>query len=98
MQAYTKAVLILCFYTAKVKFWYIVTTSCLFSSLRRQYPPLSLLQLQRFIDLGRVDPSQPIDLTQLCNSGLFKIQIDQKHFGVNLTEEVPRVDSFVFFL
>lgn len=60
----------------------------LFLSLRRQYPPLSLMQLQRFIDLGRVDPSQPIDLTQLCNSGLFSIQVDQKHFGVNLTEEV----------
>lgn len=55
--------------------------------LRRQYPPLSLLQLQRFIDLGRVDPTQPIDLTQLCNTGLFTIDVDQKHYGVNLTEE-----------
>ncbi|XP_076441317.1 large ribosomal subunit protein uL15m-like [Babylonia areolata] len=55
--------------------------------LRRQYPPLSLLQLQRFIDLGRVDPSRPIDLTQLCNTGLYEVRVDQKHFGVHLTEE-----------
>lgn len=55
--------------------------------LRRQYPPLTLLQLQRFIDLGRVDITQPIDLTQLCNTGLYKIDVDQKHYGVNLTEE-----------
>ncbi|KAK7501169.1 hypothetical protein BaRGS_00007654 [Batillaria attramentaria] len=55
--------------------------------LRRQYPPLSLLQLQRFIDLGRIDPTQPIDLSQICNTGLYKIEVEKKHFGVNLTEE-----------
>ncbi|KAL8571885.1 hypothetical protein ACOMHN_011477 [Nucella lapillus] len=55
--------------------------------LRRQYPPFSLLQLQRLIELGRVDASRPIDLTQLCNSGIYQMQVDQKHFGVNLTEE-----------
>ena len=36
-------------------------------SFRRQYQPLSLNRLQYLIDLGRVDPTQPIDLTQLDN-------------------------------
>ncbi|PVD23294.1 hypothetical protein C0Q70_16560 [Pomacea canaliculata] len=55
--------------------------------LRRQYPPLSLLQLQRMIDLGRVDASRPIDLTQLCNTGLYRVEVDKRHFGANLTDE-----------
>ncbi|KAL3187903.1 hypothetical protein MRX96_000520 [Rhipicephalus microplus] len=36
--------------------------------LRRQYPPLSLKQLQLLIDLGRVDVTRPIDLAALCNT------------------------------
>ncbi|KAB0361968.1 hypothetical protein FD754_006124 [Muntiacus muntjak] len=36
-------------------------------SFRRQYQPWSLNRLQYLIDLGRVDPTQPIDLTQLVN-------------------------------
>ncbi|XP_015915022.1 large ribosomal subunit protein uL15m [Parasteatoda tepidariorum] len=55
--------------------------------LRRQYPPVSLEQLQLLIDTGRVDPSQPIDLTSICNTQLYKIYPFEKHFGVHLTDE-----------
>ncbi|CAG9772045.1 unnamed protein product [Ceutorhynchus assimilis] len=55
--------------------------------LKRQYPPLSLLNLQKFIDLNRIDASKPIDLVSIVNTGLFNISIDQKHFGINLTDE-----------
>ncbi|XP_049815117.1 39S ribosomal protein L15, mitochondrial [Schistocerca nitens] len=55
--------------------------------LRRQYPPLSLLQLQRLLDTDRLDSSQPIDLTAICNTGLFSIVPDQHHYGFQLTDE-----------
>lgn len=55
--------------------------------LRRQYPPLTLLQLQTMLDTDRVDAKRPIDLTQLCNTGLFHMRPDQRHFGVQLTDE-----------
>ena len=57
-------------------------------SLRREYPPLSLLQLQRMIDLGRVDPEEPIDLNTICNTRLYRLNAWSKDYGVNLTEEV----------
>lgn len=55
--------------------------------LRREYPPLSLLQLQTMLDTSRLDASRPIDLTQLCNTGLVHIRPDHRHFGVQLTDE-----------
>ncbi|XP_033738668.1 39S ribosomal protein L15, mitochondrial-like [Pecten maximus] len=55
--------------------------------LRREYVPLSLLKLQRMIDLNRVDRSEPIDLTSICNTGLLKVNPIQKQYGVHLTEE-----------
>ncbi|XP_041358010.1 39S ribosomal protein L15, mitochondrial-like isoform X2 [Gigantopelta aegis] len=55
--------------------------------LRREYPPLSMLQLQRMIDLGRLDADEPIDLSAICNSRLYKIDVLKRQFGVNLTEE-----------
>ncbi|XP_063239701.1 large ribosomal subunit protein uL15m [Bacillus rossius redtenbacheri] len=55
--------------------------------LRRQYPPLSLLQLQKMIDTDRLDPSEPIDLSIICNTGLYSIDPAQRHFGVHLTDE-----------
>jgi len=54
---------------------------------RRQYPPITMLQLQRFIDLARVDVTRPVDITQICNTRLFTFDVAQQHFGVNLTEE-----------
>ncbi|XP_068090873.1 large ribosomal subunit protein uL15m [Hyperolius riggenbachi] len=56
-------------------------------SFRRQYHPLSLRKLQYLIDLGRVDPSQPIDVTQLVNARGVTIQTLKRDYGVQLVEE-----------
>lgn len=56
-------------------------------SRRPQYPPLSLRRLQYLIDLGRVDPTQPIDLTQLVNSRAVTIQPQKRDYGVQLVDE-----------
>ncbi|XP_011781345.1 PREDICTED: LOW QUALITY PROTEIN: 39S ribosomal protein L15, mitochondrial-like, partial [Colobus angolensis palliatus] len=56
-------------------------------SFRRQYKPLSLNRLQYLIDLGRVDPTQPIDLTQLVNGRGVTIQPLKRDYGVQLVEE-----------
>ncbi|PNJ46718.1 MRPL15 isoform 2, partial [Pongo abelii] len=56
-------------------------------SFRRQYKPLSLNRLQYLIDLGRIDPSQPIDLTQLVNGRGVTIQPLKRDYGVQLVEE-----------
>ncbi|KAJ7410550.1 39S ribosomal protein L15, mitochondrial [Pitangus sulphuratus] len=56
-------------------------------SLRRQYQPLSLQRLQYLIDLGRVDPTQPIDLTQLINARGVTVQPLKRDYGVQLVEE-----------
>jgi len=55
--------------------------------IRREYPPMSLLELQRLIDLGYIDPSKPIDLTSLCNTMQYKCDPIQRQFGVQLTDE-----------
>ncbi|XP_067001573.1 large ribosomal subunit protein uL15m [Anabrus simplex] len=55
--------------------------------LRRQYQPLSLLQLQKMIDTNRIDPKQPIDLAALCRSGLLALHPDERHYGIQLTDE-----------
>ncbi|KAK1138126.1 hypothetical protein K0M31_002610 [Melipona bicolor] len=60
--------------------------------LRREYPPLSLQQLQMFIDTNRLDPSKPIDLVSIINTGLYDFRIEWKHAGVHLTDE--GVDNF----
>lgn len=57
-------------------------------SLRREYPPLSLHQLQMFIDTNRIDISKPIDLGTIINTGLYNFHINWKHAGVHLTDEV----------
>ncbi|KFD56471.1 hypothetical protein M514_02575 [Trichuris suis] len=61
--------------------------------IRREYPPLSLLELQRFIDLGWIDVSEPIDLTTLCNTMQYRCDPMRRQFGVQLTEE--GADCFV---
>lgn len=40
------------------------------------------------IDLNRLDITKPIDLSTLCNTGLYSIKPEDKHFGVNLVDEV----------
>jgi len=54
---------------------------------RRQYPPLSLFQLQLMIDTGAINPEEPIDLTSLCNTNFYHINHMFNHFGVHLTDE-----------
>ncbi|XP_023310336.1 39S ribosomal protein L15, mitochondrial isoform X2 [Anoplophora glabripennis] len=55
--------------------------------VKRQYPPLSLLDLQKMVDTNRIDTNKPIDLVAILNSGLYRMFPDQNHFGVNLTDE-----------
>ncbi|KAI0235493.1 39S ribosomal protein L15, mitochondrial [Lamellibrachia satsuma] len=50
-------------------------------------PPLSLLQLQRLIDLNMLDTNEPIDLTALCNTKVFRVDTSKRQYGVNLTDE-----------
>lgn len=57
-------------------------------SQRKEYVPLSLRQLQRMIELGRVDSSRPITLTSLCNSQLIKVDRDLNQYGIHITNEV----------
>ncbi|XP_029313439.1 large ribosomal subunit protein uL15m [Cottoperca gobio] len=61
-------------------------------SRRPQYKPLSLKRLQYLIDLGRIDPTQPIDLTQLVNARGVTIQPLKRDYGVQLVDE--GADSF----
>lgn len=56
-------------------------------SRRPQYQPLSLNRLQYLIDLGRIDPTQPIDLTQLVNGRGVTVQPLKRDYGVQLVEE-----------
>lgn len=60
----------------------------LLPSRRAQYQPLTLNRLQYLIDLGRVDPTQPIDLTQLVNGRGVTIQPQKRDYGVQLVGEV----------
>lgn len=66
----------------------LTTTFALFLSRRPQYQPLSLKRLQYLIDLGRVDPTQPIDLTQLVNARGVTVQPLKRDYGVQLVDEV----------
>ncbi|KAK7169668.1 hypothetical protein R3I94_000033 [Phoxinus phoxinus] len=56
-------------------------------SRRPQYPPLTLRRLQYLIDLGRIDPTLPIDLTQLVHGRGVTIQPLKRDHGVQLTDE-----------
>ncbi|KAG8223261.1 hypothetical protein J437_LFUL001538 [Ladona fulva] len=55
--------------------------------LRREYPPITLHQLQKLIDTNRLDTSEPIDLTAICNSGLFTILPERRQYGFQLKDE-----------
>ena len=54
---------------------------------RRQYPPLTLFQLQLMIDTKALNPEEPIDLTSLCNTNFYHMNPTFNHFGVHLTDE-----------
>lgn len=57
-------------------------------SLRREYIPLSLLELQRMIDLGYLDSGKLIDICALCSTNLIKVKPEIRQFGIHLTDEV----------
>ena len=40
------------------------------------------------IDLGCVDPNEVIDITSICMTGHYNLNVHQRHYGVNLTEDV----------
>ena len=44
--------------------------------------------MQLMLDTGRLNPSVPIDITQLVNSGVIKVDNRQEHGGIMLEEEV----------
>lgn len=49
-------------------------------------------QLQLLIDTDRIDPSRPIDLVQLCNSGVFTLQPSCRQYGFQLKDD--GIDKF----
>jgi len=53
----------------------------------RQFPPVSLAQLQLMIDTDRLNPEQPIDMAALCGTKVAFIEPQKNHFGFNLTSE-----------
>lgn len=55
--------------------------------LQKQYKPISLMQIQRLIDLGRLNPNEPIDLTSICNTKIIMIDPALKEYGIQLTDE-----------
>lgn len=59
---------------------------------RRQYPPLSLLQLQTMCDLNLIDTNKPVDLATLCNANHYCIEPSDNHYGVHLT--LDGIDNF----
>jgi len=54
----------------------------------RQFPTVSLEQLQLMIDTSRLETDKPIDMATLCATDvLIKIDPSNNHFGFNLTSE-----------
>ena len=51
------------------------------------------MTLQRLVDLGRVDVTQPIDLTALCNTFAITVTMEDKHYGLELTDDVRMFHS-----
>ncbi|MEN2496224.1 MAG: YmL15 [Marteilia pararefringens] len=59
---------------------------------QKEYPPLSLLKLQRLIDIKLLDDKKLIDLAAICNTKRILVNIAHNHYGINLTDE--GADSF----
>ncbi|CAD5207042.1 unnamed protein product [Bursaphelenchus okinawaensis] len=56
-------------------------------NIRREYVPLSLIELQRLLDLNWLDTSKTIDITQLCNTQRLWVDTELRQFGIDLTHE-----------
>ncbi|XP_072026303.1 large ribosomal subunit protein uL15m-like [Amphiura filiformis] len=54
--------------------------------LKREYMPVSLEELQYYIDVGRINPEKPIDVNSFINAGR-DISIWKKQYGIQLTHE-----------
>ncbi|KJH48258.1 hypothetical protein DICVIV_05620 [Dictyocaulus viviparus] len=54
---------------------------------RREYIPLSLVELSRLIDLGWVNPKFPIDITTLFATRKFQVEALPMQYGFDLTPE-----------
>merc|ERR1711936_639592 len=54
---------------------------------QRQFPTISLDQIQLMVDTGRLDTSGPVDMATLCGTKLATIDPSKNHFGFNLTSE-----------
>ena len=52
---------------------------------QRQFPPVTLEQLQLMIDTGRLDTTRPVDMATLCGTKLVRIDPSKNQFGFNLT-------------
>jgi len=59
---------------------------------QRQFPTISLAQVQLMVDTNRLDTSGPVDMATLCGTKLVSIDPSKNHFGFNLTSE--GLDSF----
>lgn len=44
-------------------------------------------QLQLLVDTDRLDTSKPIDLIQICNTGLFDLRPDSRQYGFQLKDD-----------
>lgn len=55
--------------------------------LKREYLPISLKQLQTLIDTDRINTNNPIDITTICNTGLFTLRPSELQYGFQLTDE-----------
>jgi large subunit ribosomal protein L15 len=53
----------------------------------KQFPEISLENLQLAIDTKRIDTSKPIDLAAISCSGVFPINPEKNQFGYNLTSQ-----------
>lgn len=56
-------------------------------SIRREYVPITMDKLQKMIDTNRIDVSQPIDVVQLCNTGLLLLRPEERQYGFQLKDE-----------
>lgn len=63
--------------------------------LEISYVALSVHKLQLLIDTDRLDPSVPIDVTQLNNTGVLRIDTRLEHGGVMLEDQVRWVGHLV---
>ncbi|CAH8445774.1 unnamed protein product [Dicrocoelium dendriticum] len=63
-------------------------------AFQRPLQRVSLLEIQRMIDLDRINPLEPIDLTTICNTRLHRLDPEhERHYGFHLVDE--GIDSFV---